>query len=168
MDEEEFVTILEQPDGSMLDMPVQVACNGSKSASAPDRDAKFKKQRRAPPKYVWPNPWKIVHRCRTCIRARFDEEEISFDIYQRARDLMELSGHKMLPGSYHFCPNVARAGSTKERLASLDTEAEDQRCLQRSFDFGIFLSSSVSLQWLGWCARCAGRYFFPARTSWTT
>jgi len=29
--------------------------------------------------------------------AHENEEDISFDIYQRARDLMELSGHKMLP-----------------------------------------------------------------------
>ncbi len=65
MDDDERVAIVEQPDGSMLDTPVQVACNGragsfrlhaegSKSASASDRAGKFKKQRRAPPKYVRP------------------------------------------------------------------------------------------------------------------
>ena len=108
MDEEELVVIIEQPDGSMVDTPVRVARNGgagpvrsnaegSKSASASDRAGKFKKQRRAPPKYVRPEQWKLVRRYRTCIRARFDQEDISFDIYQRARDLMELSGHKMLP-----------------------------------------------------------------------
>ncbi len=70
MDDEERVAIIEQPDGFMLDTPVQVARNGgagpvrstaegSKSASAPDRTGKFKKQRRAP-KYVQPNQWKIV------------------------------------------------------------------------------------------------------------
>ncbi len=37
------------------------------------------------------------------IRACFDEEDISFDIYQRARDLMEVK-------------NVAWAASTKERF----------------------------------------------------
>jgi hypothetical protein len=56
MDEEELVAIIEQPDGSMLDTPVCAARNGgagpvrsnvqgSKSASAPDRAGKFKKQR---------------------------------------------------------------------------------------------------------------------------
>ncbi len=108
MDEEELVAIVEQPDCSMLDMPVLVARNGgagpvrsnaqgSKSASASDRAGKFKKQRRTPPKYVRPNQLKIVCRYRTCIRACFDDEDISFDIYQRAHDLMELSGNKMLP-----------------------------------------------------------------------
>jgi hypothetical protein len=63
MDEEELVAIIEQPDGSMLDTPVGVARNGgvgrvrsnaegSKSASAPDRAVKFKKQRQTPPNYV--------------------------------------------------------------------------------------------------------------------
>ncbi len=105
MDEEELVAIFEQPDGSLLDAPVRVACNGgagrersnahgSKSASAPDRAGK---QRRAPPKYVRPEKWKLVRRYRTCIRARFDEEDISFDIYQRARNLLEPSDNKMLP-----------------------------------------------------------------------
>ena len=62
MDDDERVAIVEQPDGSMLDTPVRVARNGgagpvrsnaqgSKSASASDRAGKFKKQRRAPPKY---------------------------------------------------------------------------------------------------------------------
>ncbi len=56
MDDEERVAIIEQPDGSMLDRPVRVARNGgacpvrsdseaSKSASAPYRAGKFKKQR---------------------------------------------------------------------------------------------------------------------------
>ena len=96
MDDDERVAIVEQPDGSMLDTPVRVARNGgagpvrsnakgSKSASASDRARKFKKQRRAPPKYVRPEQWKLVRRYRTCIRARFDEEDISFDNYQRAR-----------------------------------------------------------------------------------
>ena len=31
------------------------------------------------------------------MRARFDDEDISFDIYQHARDLIELSGNKLLP-----------------------------------------------------------------------
>ncbi len=110
MDEEELVAIIEKPDGFMLYTPVRVARNGgagrvrsnhdaegSKSASAPDRAVKFKKQRRAPTKYVRPNQWKLARGYRTCIRARFDEEDISLDIYQRARDLMELSGNKMLP-----------------------------------------------------------------------
>ncbi len=58
MHDDERVAIIEQPDGSMLDMPVRVARNGgavpvhsnaqgSKSASAPNRAVKFKKQRLA-------------------------------------------------------------------------------------------------------------------------
>ncbi len=108
MDDDERVAIVEQPDGSMLDTPVRVTRNGgasrvrsnaegSKTSSASDRAGKFKKQRRAPPKYVRPKQWKLVHRYRTCICSRFDDEDISFDIYQRARDLMERSGNKMLP-----------------------------------------------------------------------
>ncbi len=102
MDEEELVTIVEQPDGYMLDTPVRVARNGgaaevrsnargSKSAPAPDRAGKSKKQLRVPLKYVWPNQWKLVRRYRTYIRVRFDEleEDISFYIYQRARYLMD-------------------------------------------------------------------------------
>ena len=73
MDDDGHVVVIEQPDGSMLDTPFRVARNGgagrvrsnaegSKSASAPDRAAKFKKQRRAPGKYVRPKEWKIVRR----------------------------------------------------------------------------------------------------------
>ena len=92
----------------MLDTPFRVARNGgagrvrsnaegSKSASAPDRAVKFKKQRQAPEKYVRSKQWKLVSRYRTCIRARFDAEDIKFDIYEKACQLMELSGHRMLP-----------------------------------------------------------------------
>ena len=108
MDDDKLVAIIEQPDGSMLDTPVRFACNGgagrvrsnaegSQSASVPDSTGKFKKQRRAPPKYERPNQWKLVRRYRTCIRARFDDEDISCDICQRARDVMELSCNKMSP-----------------------------------------------------------------------
>ena len=87
MDDDEHFVVIEQPDGSMLDTPVRVARNGgagrfrsnakgSKSASAPVRSGKFKKQRRAPEKYVRPKQWKLVRRYRTCIRTRFDAEDI--------------------------------------------------------------------------------------------
>ena len=88
---------------SMLATPVRVARNGgagrvrsnaegSKSASAPVRSGKFKKQRVAPEKYVRPKEleWKIFRRYKTCYDARFDFEDIKFDMYQKAR--MELSG----------------------------------------------------------------------------
>ena len=58
MDDDGHVVVIEQPDGAMLDTPVRVARNGgagrvrSKSASAPVRSGKFKKQRVAPGKYV--------------------------------------------------------------------------------------------------------------------
>ena len=66
MDDDGHVVVIEQPDGSMLDTPVRVARNGgagrvrsnadgSKSASAPVRSGKFKKQRRAPEKYARPS-----------------------------------------------------------------------------------------------------------------
>ncbi len=65
MDDGEHVAIIKQPDGSMLKTPVRVACNGwacqvrynaegSKSAFGLDRAVKFKKQGRAPVKYVRP------------------------------------------------------------------------------------------------------------------
>ena len=107
-DDDDHVVVIEQSDGSMLDTPVRVARNsgagrvssnagGSKSASAPVCAVKLKKQQRAPEKYVLPKQWKLVRRYRTCIRARFDEEDIKFDIYEKARQLMELSSHRMLP-----------------------------------------------------------------------
>ena len=34
---------------------------------------------------------------KTCYGARLDEEDIKWDMYQKARALMELSGHRMLP-----------------------------------------------------------------------
>ena len=60
-DDGHVVVVIKQPDGSMLDTPVRAARNGgagrvrsnaegSKSASAPVRSGKFKKQRRAPDK----------------------------------------------------------------------------------------------------------------------
>ena len=63
MDDDWQVVVIKQPDGAMLDTPFQVACNGgagrvrlnaegSKSASAPVRSGKFKKQRLAPEKCV--------------------------------------------------------------------------------------------------------------------
>ena len=51
----------------------------------------------APEKYVRPKEWKIVRRYKTCNGARFYSEDIKFDVYQKARTLMELSGQKMLP-----------------------------------------------------------------------
>ena len=65
MDDDGHVVVIEQPDGAMRDTPVRVARNGgagqvrsnaegSKSASAPVRTGKFKKQRVAPGKYVRP------------------------------------------------------------------------------------------------------------------
>ena len=108
MDDDGHVVVIEQPDGSMLDTPVRVARNGgtgrvrsnaegSKSASAPDRSGKFKKQQVAPGKYVRPKERKIVRRYKTCYGARLDDEDIKWDMYQKARDFMELSGHRMLP-----------------------------------------------------------------------
>ena len=87
MDDDGHVAIIEQPDGSMLETPVLVARNGgagrvrsnaegSKSASTPVRSGKFKKQRRAPGKYVRPMEWKIVRRYKTCYGARLDDEDI--------------------------------------------------------------------------------------------
>ena len=41
--------------------------------------------------------WKIVRRYKTCYGARLDDEDIKYDMYQKARYLMELSGQKMVP-----------------------------------------------------------------------
>ena len=93
--------VIEQPDGAMLATPFRVArsggagrvrsnAEGSKSASAPDRSRKFKKQRVAPGKYVLLKEWQLVRKYKTCYGARFDSEDIKFDMYQKARTLMEL------------------------------------------------------------------------------
>ena len=63
MDDDGHVVVIEQPDGAMLTTPFRVTRNGgagrvrsyaegSKSASAPVRSGKFKKQRLAPEKCV--------------------------------------------------------------------------------------------------------------------
>ena len=121
MDDDEHVVVIEQPDGAMLATPFRVARNGgagrvrsnaegSKSASAPDRSGKFKKQRRAPGKYVRPKEWQIVRKYKTCYGARLDDEDIKFDTYQKARYLMALSGHKMLPLLHDLLQSCARGG----------------------------------------------------------
>ena len=108
MDDDGHVVVIEQPDGAMLDTPFRVARNGgagqvrsnakgSKSASAPDCSGKFKKRRVAPPKKnkVLPIEWTHIRRYWTCYGARLDDEDIEFDIYQKAKYLMELSGQRM-------------------------------------------------------------------------
>ena len=108
MDDDGHVVVIEQPDGAMLATSFRVARNGgagrvrsnaegSKSASASDRSGKFKKQGRAPGKYVRPKEWQIVRKYKTCYGARLDDEDIKFDMHQKARTLMELSGQKMVP-----------------------------------------------------------------------
>ena len=67
------------------------------SDSSPVRAGKFKKQLRAPCEYVWESDWKVVHRYPTGCRAQLDVEDIDFDIYKRACELMELSSMKLLP-----------------------------------------------------------------------
>ena len=44
-----------------------------------------------------PKEWKVSRRYPTGGRALLDSEDIEFDIYKRARELMESSGMKMLP-----------------------------------------------------------------------
>ena len=110
MDDDGHVVVIKQPDGAMLDTPVRVARNGgasrvrshaeiSKSASAPVRTGKFKKQRVAPPKKKKNVrlEWKRIRRYKTCYGARLDDEDIAFDMYQKAKYLMELSGQRMVP-----------------------------------------------------------------------
>ena len=91
-------------DYCFVDMDDDGACRvrsnakGWKSASALDSSGEFKKQQQAPPKkYVLPKEWKVVHCYKTCYGARLDEDDITWDMYQKARHLMELSSHKMLP-----------------------------------------------------------------------
>ena len=100
MDDDGHVVVIEQPDGAMRDTPVRVAGNGgagrvrsnaegSKSASAPVRSGKFKKQRVALPKKKKKNvrllEWKRIRRYRTCYGPRLDDEDIEFDMYQKAK-----------------------------------------------------------------------------------
>ena len=110
MDDDRHAVVIKQPDGAMLDTPFRVARNGgagrvrshaeiSKSASAPVRSGKFKKRRVAPPKKndVLLIEWTRIRRYKTCYGARFDDEDIVFDMYQKAKQLMELSGQIMFP-----------------------------------------------------------------------
>ena len=46
---------------------------------------------------MWLKDWKLVRCYRACIRARFDAEDIKFDMYERACKLMELRGNIKLP-----------------------------------------------------------------------
>ena len=106
MDDDGHVVVIEQPDGAMLDTPVRVArigwagrvrsnAEGSKSASAPVRSGKSKKRRVAPPKKKKKNvrqlEWKRIRRYRTCYGARLDDEDIQWDMYQKAHNGTEQS-----------------------------------------------------------------------------
>ena len=108
MDSDEDVVCIKAPVESTESTPHRVKHNGgavrvrfngegSKSASSPVRSGKFKKKGWAPPQYVRSKDWKVVRRYPTGGRAQLDPEDIEFDIYQRARDLMHLSGLRMLP-----------------------------------------------------------------------
>jgi hypothetical protein len=108
MDDDEDVVCIEAPVPSNASTPRPVARNGGavrvrfngeglKSASSPVRAGKFKKQRRADREYVRPKEWKVVRCYATGGRAQLDTEDIDFDIYKQARELMELSSMKMLP-----------------------------------------------------------------------
>jgi hypothetical protein len=46
---------------------------------------------------VRPIKWTRIRRYKTCYGARLDEEDIQFDMYQKAKYLMELSGQRMVP-----------------------------------------------------------------------
>jgi hypothetical protein len=108
MDDDEDVVCIEAPVPTNARTPRPVARNGgavrvrfngegSKSASSPVCPTKFKKHRRAPREYVRPKEWKVVRRYATGGRAQLDTEDIDFDIYKKARELMESSGMIMLP-----------------------------------------------------------------------
>jgi hypothetical protein len=108
MDDDEDVVCIEAPVASTSSTPRRVARNGgalrlrfngegSKAASLPVRPGKFKKHRQAHVEYVRLKEWKLVRRYETGDRAQLDAEDIEFDIYKHARELMELSGIKMLP-----------------------------------------------------------------------
>ena len=108
MDSDEYVVCIEAPVASTASTPHRVKRNGgavrvrfngegSESASSSVRSEKFKKQGRAPRQYVRSKDWKVGRRYPTGGRAQLDSEDINFGIYQRARDLMHLSGLRMLP-----------------------------------------------------------------------
>ena len=108
MDDVEDVVCIEAPVPSNACTPRPVARNGgavrvrfngegSKSASSPVRPGKFKKQRRADREYVRPKEWKVVRRYATGGRAQLDTEDIDFENYKKAREMMESSGMIMLP-----------------------------------------------------------------------
>ena len=108
MDDDDDVVCIEAPVASTASTPHRVKRNGgavrvrfngegSKAASSRARSGKFKEQGRAPRQYVRCKDWTVVRRYVTGGRAQLDSEDIEFDIYQRARDLMHLSGLRLLP-----------------------------------------------------------------------
>ena len=108
MDSDEDVVCIEAPVASTASTPHRVKHNGgafrvrfngegAKSASAAVRSGKFKTKGRAPRQYVRSKYWKVVRCYPTGGRAQLDPEDIEFVIYQRALDLMHLSGLRMLP-----------------------------------------------------------------------
>ena len=101
---------------------VRFNCEDSKSASSPVCVGKFKKQRLAPRENVWPRDWKLVLRYATggCgqLDAELAAEDIDFDMYKSAGELMKLSGMKMLPeeevqsGGLHLWRLLLQASTT--------------------------------------------------------
>ena len=142
MDDDRHVVVIEQPDRAMLATPFRVARNGgagrvrsnaqgSKSASAPVRSGKFKKQRRAPPKkkkILRPIKWTRIRRYKTCYGARLDAEVIQFDMYQKAKYLMELSGQRMCPEQEQVPKGMHLWRFTREITAATGVTIREFEC----------------------------------------
>ena len=110
MDSDDDVVCIEAPVASNASTPYRVKRNGgavrvrfngegSKSASSPVRSlaGNLKKQGRAPRQHVRSKDWNVVRRYPTDGRALLDPKDTEFEIYQLARDLMHMSGLRMLP-----------------------------------------------------------------------
>ncbi len=108
MDDEENVVGIQPPDSTNTRTQRPVAHNGgavrvrldaegSKSTSSPVRAGKFMKQLRAHVEYKRPRKQKVVRHYLTGWRAQLDAEDIDFDIYEQARESIEVSSMKMLP-----------------------------------------------------------------------
>ena len=87
------------------------------------RSEKIKKQQRAPREYVLRREWKVVRSYATGSSAQLDEENINFDVYKRARELMELSSMIMLPeqegqaGCLHLWTLIRQASTASNGYA---------------------------------------------------
>ena len=119
MDSDEDVVCIKAPVATTASTPHRVKHNGGGVLMAKVRSphllpfAQENSRRRGglPLSMCGPRIGRLCAAIRLAATPKLDPEDIEFDIYQRARDLMHLSGLR----------NVARTGSASEQRASMAT-----------------------------------------------